>query len=259
MLNIVRAFQRLALIVSATLCASLIVSKTMSLLRVDVCHLTRGVFWDGNQNIDRVSSEREFIKAPAWKGWNKRKTAVLIKRTLRLIKKNLSWDKWFILICQAHRIHPQPQCRASGRQPISASVSFPRPPRKNQGPVRLFGGWCWFIPREKYCWLVADGWFVLREKYCCLVADKPNEQAASRPVQSPYSRPMVPITFQPDDLFTTSLARWLAFASPSCYATPDGAITKSAPRRRQRSIDGAWPRGAALRRSGTLLAAKSAN
>jgi hypothetical protein len=45
----------------------------------------------------------------------------------------------------------------------------------------LFGwlvadGWCWFVLREKYCWLVAGGWFVLREKYCWLVADKPSEQ-----------------------------------------------------------------------------------
>jgi hypothetical protein len=39
-------------------------------------------------------------------------------------------------------------------------------------------GRCWFVLREKYCWLVADGWFVLREKYCWLVADKPNEQSA---------------------------------------------------------------------------------
>jgi hypothetical protein len=23
-------------------------------------------------------------------------------------------------------------------------------------------GWCWFVLREKYCWLVAGGWFVLR-------------------------------------------------------------------------------------------------
>jgi hypothetical protein len=37
-------------------------------------------------------------------------------------------------------------------------------------------GWCWFVLREKYCWLVIDGWFVLREKYCWLVADEPNEQ-----------------------------------------------------------------------------------
>jgi hypothetical protein len=37
-------------------------------------------------------------------------------------------------------------------------------------------GWCWFVLREKYCWLVADGWFVLREKYRWLVADKPSEQ-----------------------------------------------------------------------------------
>jgi hypothetical protein len=38
-------------------------------------------------------------------------------------------------------------------------------------------GWCWFVLREEYCWLVAGGWFVLREKYCSLVADKPSEQA----------------------------------------------------------------------------------
>jgi hypothetical protein len=45
--------------------------------------------------------------------------------------------------------------------------------------VRLVAdGWCWFVLREKYCWLVGDGWFVLREKYCWLVADKPNEQGA---------------------------------------------------------------------------------
>jgi hypothetical protein len=45
----------------------------------------------------------------------------------------------------------------------------------------LFGwlvadGWCWFVLREVYCWLVAGGWFILREKYCWLVADKPSEQ-----------------------------------------------------------------------------------
>jgi hypothetical protein len=38
----------------------------------------------------------------------------------------------------------------------------------------LFGwlvadGWCWFVLREEYCWLVAGGWFVVREKYCWLV------------------------------------------------------------------------------------------
>jgi hypothetical protein len=46
---------------------------------------------------------------------------------------------------------------------------------------RLFGwlvadGWCWFVMKEEYCWLVAGGWFVVREKYCWLVADKPSEQ-----------------------------------------------------------------------------------
>jgi hypothetical protein len=49
--------------------------------------------------------------------------------------------------------------------------------------MSLFGwlvadGWCWFVLREEYCWLVAGGWFVLREKHCWLVADKPSEQAA---------------------------------------------------------------------------------
>jgi hypothetical protein len=38
------------------------------------------------------------------------------------------------------------------------------------GKKCLFGwlvadGWCWFVLREKYCWLVAAGWFVLRDKY----------------------------------------------------------------------------------------------
>jgi hypothetical protein len=46
--------------------------------------------------------------------------------------------------------------------------------------ICLFGwlvadGWCWFVLREKYCWLVAGGWFVVREKYCWLVVDKPSE------------------------------------------------------------------------------------
>jgi hypothetical protein len=36
--------------------------------------------------------------------------------------------------------------------------------------------WCWFVVREKYCWLVVGGWFVLREKYYWLVADKPSEK-----------------------------------------------------------------------------------
>jgi hypothetical protein len=49
----------------------------------------------------------------------------------------------------------------------------------------LFGwlvadGWCWFVLREEYCWLVAGGWFVVREKYCWLVADKPGEQGGYR-------------------------------------------------------------------------------
>jgi hypothetical protein len=50
----------------------------------------------------------------------------------------------------------------------------------------LFGwqvadGWCWFVLREEYCWLVVGGWFVLREKHCWLVAYKPSEQAVEGP------------------------------------------------------------------------------
>jgi hypothetical protein len=69
-----------------------------------------------------------------------------------------------------------------------------QPPHANQGHVthvvysiqinRLFvwlvaDGWCWFVLREKYCWLIAGGWFLLREKYCWLVADKPSEQGVN--------------------------------------------------------------------------------
>jgi hypothetical protein len=49
-------------------------------------------------------------------------------------------------------------------------------------------GWCWFVLREKYCWLVAGGWFVVREKYCWLVADKPSEQAVFRIQMGPATK-----------------------------------------------------------------------
>jgi hypothetical protein len=56
--------------------------------------------------------------------------------------------------------------------------------RERKVSLSLFGwlvadGWCWFLLREEYCWLVAGGWFVLREKYCWLVADKPSEQGVT--------------------------------------------------------------------------------
>jgi hypothetical protein len=53
-------------------------------------------------------------------------------------------------------------------------------------------GWCWFILREEYCWLVAGGWFVLREKYCWLVADKPSEQGAERNFRPGQAKPTNP-------------------------------------------------------------------
>jgi hypothetical protein len=55
----------------------------------------------------------------------------------------------------------------------------------------LFGwlvadGWCWFVVREEYCWLIAGGWFVVREKYCWLVADKPSVDMFSFLRLSPF-------------------------------------------------------------------------
>jgi hypothetical protein len=39
-------------------------------------------------------------------------------------------------------------------------------------PVRLAvaDGWCWYVLREKYCWLIVGDWFVLREKYWWLIS-----------------------------------------------------------------------------------------
>jgi hypothetical protein len=74
-------------------------------------------------------------------------------------------------------------CSASflGQAATQRSVPWTKSEKAHTGS--LFGwlvadGWCWFVLREEYCWVVAGGWFVLREKYCCLVADKPSEQAA---------------------------------------------------------------------------------
>jgi hypothetical protein len=61
-------------------------------------------------------------------------------------------------------------------------------------------GWCLFVLRERYCWLVAGGWFVLREKYCWLLVDKPSELDVSLSliIFDPYFRGIV-------DLFTIFL------------------------------------------------------
>jgi hypothetical protein len=78
----------------------------------------------------------------------------------------------------------------------------------NWQPVRLADGWCWFVLREEYCWLVAGGWFVLREKYCWLVADKPSEQALKVP-SSCFSWMWVPASWF--SCTASSLYYWLAF------------------------------------------------
>jgi hypothetical protein len=66
-----------------------------------------------------------------------------------------------------------------------AALPPPPPPTGCMAANSLFvwlmaDGWCWFVLREKYCWLVVGDWFVLREKYCWLVADKPSEHGVSR-------------------------------------------------------------------------------
>jgi hypothetical protein len=74
--------------------------------------------------------------------------------------------------------------RRHGRPPPADELDSTR--WHHQQPVRLASGWCWFVLREEYCWLLAGlfwekstaGWFVVREKYCWLVADKPSEQGA---------------------------------------------------------------------------------
>jgi hypothetical protein len=68
--------------------------------------------------------------------------------------------------------------------PISASSSqqklaSPLPTCLSNLERLAADGWCWFVLREEYCWLVAGGWFVVREKYRWLVADKPSEQGMS--------------------------------------------------------------------------------
>jgi hypothetical protein len=72
-------------------------------------------------------------------------------------------------------------------------------------------GWCWFVLREEYCWLVADGWFVLREKYCWLVADKPSEQAAGIRTH-PYFIFILKIKY-----FTLSSRFSGSFSAPAIY------------------------------------------
>jgi hypothetical protein len=67
-------------------------------------------------------------------------------------------------------------------QPAEAVLTNVSPKRIHSLFIRLVAdGWCWFVLREKYCWLVGDSWFVLREKYRWLVADKPNEQEGEVP------------------------------------------------------------------------------
>jgi hypothetical protein len=35
---------------------------------------------------------------------------------------------------------------------------------------RVADGWCWFVLREKYCWLVAGGWWLVCSERKVLLA-----------------------------------------------------------------------------------------
>jgi hypothetical protein len=93
-------------------------------------------------------------------------------------------------------------CPATAAMPrkgrtTTLATSFPLVIVGGRASRSMFGwlvadGWCWFVLREEYCWLVADGWFVVREKYCWLVADKPSEQGASPVVQLTKGATMMP-------------------------------------------------------------------
>jgi hypothetical protein len=61
-------------------------------------------------------------------------------------------------------------CRRIRENPPAVLLLFFFLPRRRL----VADGWCWFVMREKYCWLVGDDWFILREKYYWLVSDKPN-------------------------------------------------------------------------------------
>jgi hypothetical protein len=53
--------------------------------------------------------------------------------------------------------------RSTTHDQEDAMQSYYAMERFNSLFVRLVDdGWCWFVLREKYCWLVGDGWFVLR-------------------------------------------------------------------------------------------------
>jgi hypothetical protein len=88
----------------------------------------------------------------------------------------LAQNRWRNTLSWSHNmIHATSGARTRTKSTISSSSLF----------VWLVAdGWCWFVLREKYYWLVADGWFVVREKYCWLVADKPSEQGG--PLSNEY-------------------------------------------------------------------------
>jgi hypothetical protein len=75
---------------------------------------------------------------------------------------------------------PRQRCRRPTRCRALTPTAADAAPSHSLFGWLVAGGWCWFVLREEYYWLVVGGWFVLREKYCWLMADKPSEQGRRR-------------------------------------------------------------------------------
>jgi hypothetical protein len=95
---------------------------------------------------------------------------IVLTTCARLIKTNPS----IVLTSCARRIKTNPSTPVAN-QPILDFMYL----------CSLFGwlvadGWCWFVLREEYCWLVAGGWFVVREKYWWLISQANRAVVASR-------------------------------------------------------------------------------
>jgi hypothetical protein len=67
---------------------------------------------------------------------------------------------------------------------VNSKVTFSFPPSRSLFGWPVADGWCWFVLREEYYWLVVGGWFVLREKYCWLVPSE-HSVCSHRPIHIP--------------------------------------------------------------------------
>jgi hypothetical protein len=78
------------------------------------------------------------------------------------------WNQLFdVLSSCTTNVHFSVMCMHQKVDGLFSSRSYGAP-LLTPGWNFLFGwlvadGWCWFVLREEYCWLVAGGWFVERK------------------------------------------------------------------------------------------------